>query len=411
MDSVLQAASPESVGLSSQGLAAVDEALTALVDSGELAGYVSLVARHGKVVHRATVGKKDLASGEPLAQDTIFRIFSMTKPVMAVAMMILHDEGRWRPEDPIAKHLPALADRQVFAGLDDAGQMKLEPAHHAPTMAELMTHTAGFLYGFNPADPVDKLYAEERLLASDSLAQMVEKLGRLPLAYQPGTKWVYSLSMDIQGAVVEALTGQSLPDFMHERIFKPLGMVDTGFSLVEAQLPRLATLYRGMPDGSLEAVKRAMMLAEPLKVPGAASGGGGLASTLDDYARFAQMLLNRGELGGVRIISEAAAKQMMTNHLSDPLINGRFMVGRQRIRPGFGYGYDGAVFYDPAAAKIPVGKGTYQWDGAAGTWFWVDPENDLIYVAMIQRLGGLEAPGTAHQELTQKLIAPAIVGP
>lgn len=411
MGTALPQATPESVGLSSEGLVAVDKALSDLVDGGELAGVITLIARHGKIVHRSKFGMKDLASSTPLEHDTIFRIFSMTKPVMAVAMMILHDEGRWRPEDPIAKHLPALAGVQVFAGLDEQGAMKLEAPHHAPTMGELMTHTAGFLYGFNPADPVDKLYAAADVWGSDSLAHMVEKLGKLPLAYQPGTKWVYSLSMDIQGAIVEALTGKTLPDFMHERIFKPLGMVDTGFSLIEDQLPRLATLYRGMADGSLQAVKRAMMLAEPLKAPAVASGGGGLASTIDDYARFAQMLLNKGELGGARIISEAAANLMMSNHLSDALINGRFMVGRQRIRPGFGYGYNGAVFYDPAAAGIPVGKGSYQWDGAAGTWFWVDPENDLIYVAMIQRLGGLESPGTHHQELTQKLIAPAIVGP
>jgi CubicO group peptidase (beta-lactamase class C family) len=232
---------------------------------------------------------------------------------------------------------------------------------------------------------------------------MVGKLAALPLAYQPGTRWLYSLAMDVQGAVIERLTGQSLPDFMREHLFEPLGMVDTAFHLPANQRPRLAQGYRQSRSG--------LKIEEPLlsdheAPPTLASGGGGLFSSVMDYARFAQMLLNKGELGGRRIISEAAARLMMTNQLSDEMMAQGFGVGAQAIRPGFGYGFNGVVFTDPVAAGIPVGRGAYHWDGAWGTWFWVDPENDLIYVGLIQR-GMNFSPNL--QALTQTLMADAIV--
>ena len=232
---------------------------------------------------------------------------------------------------------------------------------------------------------------------------MSKKLAALPLAYQPGARWLYSLSMDIQGAIIERLTGQSLPAFMQEHLFGPLGMVDTAFHLPDDKRPRLATGYRQSRSG-LKVEKP--LLGDHTEPPSLASGGGGLFSTVMDYARFAQMLLNRGELGGVRIISEAAARLMMTNHLSDAMMAAGFGVGAQAIRPGFGYGFNGVVFTDPAAAGIPVGRETYHWDGAWGTWFWVDPENDLIYVGLIQR-GLTFSPNL--QALTQTLMADAFV--
>jgi CubicO group peptidase (beta-lactamase class C family) len=404
MSEVLETVRPESVGLSSEGLAKVDAALQAIIDSGELAGAVTLVARHGKVVHRSRMGVKDIETKEPLKDDTIFRIFSMTKPVTAVAMMVLWDEGKWRPEDPVSKHLPEWAGMKVWA--EDGNHT---PTTRGPTVGHLMTHTAGILYGFNPADPIDALYAKARMLQSESLADMSRKIAGLPLAYEPGEKWIYSLAMDVQGAIIERLTGMSLSDFMRTRIFEPLGMKDTGFSIAESKIPRLATLYRARDDNSLEKVERAMIAAEPAKEPLLASGGGGLMSTVPDYARFAQMLLNKGELDGVRIISPEAATLMMSNAISDKVINGFHGVGRQQIRPGFGYAYNGAVFYEPSLVNSKVGKGTYQWDGAAGTWFWVDPTNDLLYVGMIQRLGNLNAPGVHVQNLTQDLIGDAIL--
>ncbi|HWA63843.1 MAG TPA: serine hydrolase domain-containing protein [Caulobacteraceae bacterium] len=397
----------EAAGLSGARLDAVHERLTRLVDAGELAGAAWLVARHGRIARRGVIGRKDLASGEPVALDTIFRIYSMTKPVTGVAMMTLWDQGLWSPDDPIEKHLPELSGLKVFAGLGGDGEILTEPAERPATMRELMTHTAGFSYGFSE-EPYDKAAQEIGLWQAKGLDEFVGRLARLPLAYQPGTKWLYSLSMDVQGAIVERLTGQSLAEVYQERLFGPLGMVDTGFFVPEAKRARLATLYRSSESRGLVPLERPPFLGDNLSPPTLASGGGGLVSTLDDYARFAQMLLNRGELGGVRVVSEDAVRLMSANHLPDWMLTEGFGVGAQQIRPGFGHGFDCAVFVDPDAAGIPVGKGSFQWDGAAGTWFWVDPENDLIFVGMIQRMSAL--PDQANcQQLTQKLMAKAML--
>jgi CubicO group peptidase (beta-lactamase class C family) len=402
MDRVLSAGAPRDVGLSPRGLAATDQAIADLIAGGELAGAVTLVARHGRVVHRSVQGLKDLASGEPLAQDTIFRIFSMTKPVTGVAMMALHDQGLWSPDDPIAKHLPEFEGVRVLKGEGT------EAADHPPTLRELLTHTAGLGYGFDPKDPTDAAYIAAGVWAAPDLAEFSRRIASVPLACQPGRRWRYSLSMDLQGAIIERLSGQSLPDFMQTRIFGPLGMVDTGFHVPAAKLPRLATLYRmSQKRKALSVVERPMGRGDPTIPPTLAGGGGGLFSTIDDYARFAQMLLNKGVYGGARILSPEAVALMTTNHLSDDLLAGGYGVGLQQIRPGYGHGFDGAVFHDPAAAGSRVGKGTYQWDGAAGTWFWVDPETDLLFIGLIQRMAEEGAPPL--QAMTQALIAGALV--
>jgi CubicO group peptidase (beta-lactamase class C family) len=405
MTQTLPVATPESVGLARAGLARIDAYLQRVIDRGDLAGAVTLTARHGKVVHTSTLGVKDLSSGEPLKLDTIFRIFSMTKPVTGLAMSILWDEGKWKPEDPIAKHLPEFEGVRVFDGLAADGTPKTVAADHAPTMRELMTHTAGLSYGFDPQNPLDQLYIAEKIWESDGLAEFARKVSRLPLAYQPGSKWVYSLSMDVQGAIAERLSGMSLPDFYRTRIFEPLGMVDTAFHVPPEKRDRLATLYRWAPDvGHLKPTRNLLISRDHETPPALAIGGGGLASTALDYARFAQMLLNGGELDGVRIVSQAALKQQMSNHLPDAILEGGFGVGAQQIRPGFGHGFDGAVFHDPMAAGVPVGRGTYHWDGAAGTWFWVDPEHDLMFVGMIQLFSERAPP---LQKIAQTLMADA----
>ncbi|HXC54860.1 MAG TPA: serine hydrolase domain-containing protein [Rhizomicrobium sp.] len=404
----LSEARPEAVGLSAAGLDGVDAGLQALIDAGELAGAVTLVARHGRVARRSVLGLDNLERRTPLKADTLFRIYSMTKPVTAVAMMILHDQGLWRPEDPIAKFLPAFADAKVFAGVDAAGAPIVVPAEHAPTMGELMTHTAGLSYGASE-EPWDKPYKAAAPWSAASLGEFAARIGRLPLTYQPGRKWLYSLSMDVQGAIVEALSGESLADFMARRIFAPLGMVDTGFYAPPEKAARLATLYRTSRTRSLVALERPPLLGDNLSPPRVPSGGGGLVSTLDDYARFAQMLLDGGEFGGARIISPEAVALMRRNHLPAWMLEAGFGVGAMQIRPGFGYGFNCAVFTDPAKAGLPVGQGTFEWDGAAGTWFWVDPANDLIFVGMIQRFAVTEGYANA-QQLTQRLLAAAIVG-
>ena len=398
MDAVLNSGAPEEVGLSAEGLARVDAALAAEVAEGKLAGVVTLVARHGKVVHRSVMGLKDIASKEPLAHDTIFRIYSMTKPVTAAAMMILHDRGLWSPDDPLAKHLPEFAGVKVIGGA---------APEHPPTIREVMTHTAGLAYGFDPNEPTDAAYLAAKVWQAENLADMMRRLATAPLAYQPGSRWRYSIGMDVQGALIEKLTGRSLPDFMREEMFAPLGMVDTDFYVPAEKMPRLATLYRYSKSKGLSVMDQPLLGRDAARIPKIPSGGGGLYSTATDYSRFAQMLLNRGEMDGVRILTPEAVALMTANHISPEVQGGGFGVGLQQIRPGYGMAFNGAVFNDPPAAGSKVGVGTYQWDGAAGTWFWIDPTNDLLYVGLIQRMA--EEGVSNLQALTQSLVADAIL--
>jgi CubicO group peptidase (beta-lactamase class C family) len=396
----LGSAEPEAVGLSSDGLAAIDRALADVIAAKELAGAVTLVARRGKIVHRSVQGLKNLASGEPLTSDTIFAIFSMTKPITATAMMALYDRGLWSPDDLIAKHLPEFAKVKGPSG---------GAPIHPPTMGELMTHTAGFGYGIGPGphDETDKAYIAAGVWQAEGLADMSRRIAAIPLAYEPGTAWRYSLSMDLQGAIIEKLTGQSLPDFMRETIFQPLGMVDTDFYVPDSKQPRLATLYHMYWVTELTVLDLPGYRRDGRVIPALPSGGGGLYSTADDYARFAQMLLNKGELGGVRVLKPSSVEMMTSNHLPQAIMDRGVVAGMQKIAPGAGYGYNGAVFTDPAKAGVSVGPGTYQWDGAAGTWFWIDPENELLYIGMIQRM--LQEGMPRLQAMTQDLIAKAML--
>ena len=401
-------AKPEDVGLSTAGLAAIDASIQKEISAGSLAGAVTLAARHGKICHVHAMGMKDIERGEPSRIDGLYRIFSMTKPVTAVAMMILWDEGRWQPDDPIEKYLPEFKGPKVIAGLDDKGAPRLVPADHPPTLRELMTHTSGLGYGLGPrenAEPVDVAFHDAKVWEAADLKEMMARIGPLPLAYQPGTAWRYSVGMDVQGAIVERLTGQNYAAFLRDRVFTPLGMIDTAFHTPPEKADRLATLYFKHPKHPLR------ILANPLipeyqEEPKRALGGAGLISTLSDYARFAQMLLNEGELNGARIISREAAQLMMSNHISQELMDIGFGVGAQQIRPVFGFGFNGVVFTDPARAGVPVGKNTYHWDGAAGTFFWVDRTNDLIFVCMTQYLSYTAPP---LQKTAQTLMADALI--
>jgi CubicO group peptidase (beta-lactamase class C family) len=397
---------PEALGFSSERLGRLHAAMQQEVDQKQLAGIVTLLARHGKVVEERTYGKKDIASGALMTRDAIFRIFSMTKPITGVAMMILYEEGKWHPSDLVSQYIPEFAHLQVFKGVDANGNMLLEDPVHPPTMKELMTHTAGFTYGYFGSSPVDKLYMSRQVMQSQSLQEMIDKLANIPLQHQPGTRWVYSVSMDIQGYIVEKLSGQSLPDFMQQRILRPLGMQDTGFFVPKEKRERFATLYGGNQKGELVAGGG---LGTYSAQPSMASGGGGMVSTAQDYLRFAQMLLNGGELDGVRILAPATVQLMTANHLAPSLMTGEFSIGPEVIRPGMGWGYDCAVFTDPLQADEVVGKGTFFWLGAADTWFWIDPTNDLIFVGMTQRMMG---PGQPNMEqLSRPPIYQALLKP
>ena len=404
----LSPSKPESLGFSEERLKRLHALMQETVDKKEVSGIVTLLARHGKVVDYRAYGVKDLATKAPMTKDAIFRDFSMTKPVTAVAMMILYEQGKWLPSDPIAKFIPEFAGLKVFKGLDQDGKMILEAPAHPPTMRELMTHTAGFSYGFFGNTPVDKMYRDEGIWQSATLKQMIDKLAKIPLLYQPGKGWTYSISMDIQGYIVEKLSGQSLPDFMEQQIFKPLGMKDAGFFVPQDKRSRFVTLYRGNEKNELVVVD-AMPGFDYTKQPTMALGGAGMVSTAEDYFRFAQMLANGGELGGVRILAPSSVRLMSANHVPDSLLTGEFGIGPHTLRPGFGYGYNMAVVYDPAEANLPEGKGTFFWDGAAGTWFWIDPTNDIIFIGMIQRFLG---PGSPNLEyLSRPLVYQALVDP
>jgi len=401
---------PESLGFSSERLERLHAAMQQEVDQKALAGIVTILARHGKLVEERTYGKKDIASGAPMTKDTIFRIFSMTKPVTGVAMMILYEEGKWYPLDPVSKYIPEFAHLKVFKGVDQSGNMILEDPVHPPTMRELMTHTAGFTYGYFGKTLVDKMYQDQKVMQSQSLQEMIDKLAKVPLLYQPGTRWVYSVSMDIQGYIVEKLSGQSLPDFMQQHIFGPLGMKDTGFFVPPEKRSRFATLYASGQNGELVVNAAPGATADDYTTqPSMPSGGGGMVSTAEDYLRFAQMLLNGGELDGVRILAPPTVQLMTSNHLAPSLMTGEFLIGQVTIRPGLGWGYDCAVYTDPLEADEMVGKGTFFWLGAADTWFWVDPTNDLIFVGMTQRMIG---PGHPNVEaLSQPSVYQALLKP
>ena len=367
-------ADPAAVGLSAERLARLDAGMQRLVDEGKLAGVVTMLSRNGKVAFVDTVGVQDVESGAPMAADSIFLIYSMTKPITAAALMMLYEEGKWQIDEPVSNFIPELADLRVHAGEYADGSPVHEAATRSMTMRELLTHSGGLDYGFDN-HPVARAYREQGVLDADApLQDMIDKLGELPLRFQPGTQWHYSISVDVQGYLVEKLSGQPFDEFLLDRIFEPLGMVDTGFFVPAGDVDRAARIHQDGDEGLELADNEVRTLP-----PAGPSGGGGLYSTAGDYLRFMQMLLNGGELGGTRLLSPRSVEIMRTNHL---------LPGPLATRPagrGFSFGFE--VVTDAAAAGEAYGDGTYRWGGAAGTWFWIDPATDLAFVGMIQHRG------------------------
>jgi CubicO group peptidase (beta-lactamase class C family) len=379
--------SPEAAGFDPVRLARMDAYMQGLVDRGQVAGVTTLLARHGRIVSFKSYGRKSLATGEPMTHDTIFRMYSMTKPVTAVAMMMLFEEGKWRLDDPISRYLPEFKNLKVFTGVDSAGRLIVEDVKHPPTMRELMSHSAGFSYGSDEHHPVDKLYRTNGVRDARNQKELIDRLATIPLFYQPGTSWRYSISVDIQGAIVERLSGQRLGDFLEQRLFRPLKMTDSAFYLPSDKARRLAALYEY--DSATGRIVEAK--SRPGDVPSAPpdldGAGGGLISTTMDYARFAQMLANGGELDGVRILSPAAIEIMGANVLPKSVLDAG-IVEPVRLNEAIGFGMDVMVVNDPRAAGLMEGKGTINWNGAGGTQWWYDPQNDLTFIFMIQRLRG-----------------------
>ena len=376
---------PETVGLSSERLARATRAMEADVASGRVAGAIGLVARRGQVAYFEARGQADRERRRPMTKDAIFRIYSMTKPIVSAALMTLHEEGKFRLTDPVSRYLPAYKDREV---LEDSPRSPGRPerarrvkARREITVQDLMRHTAGMTYGFFSGTSVDEMYREAGVLDNKgTLDDMTRKLGRLPLLFHPGEKWHYSVSVDVQGHLIEALSGKRLDHFLEERIVRPLGMTDTGFHAPREKHPRLAQLYSPAEESSEKLRTADPALSERYMQPGTFfSGGGGLLSTTTDYLRFAQMMLNGGQLDGVRLLGRKTVELMTRDHT-------RGIDMSWTLRPGWGFGLGVAVHAAPGTSGDTASMGTYGWGGAAGTRFLIDPAEDLIVLYMVQIL-------------------------
>ncbi len=405
------AASPESVGFDAQRLKLLDDYMAGVVAQGRVAGVTTLLARHGKVVEFNTYGKASIEAGTPMNKDAIFRIYSMTKPLTGVGMMILFEQGKWRLDDPVTRYVPEFKNLRVMTSQAPDGRIMTEDMKRPPTMREIMSHTAGFGYGLGDVHPVDKLYREKKVLGATGLHQMIERTAEIPLMFQPGTSWSYSNAVDIQGYIIEKLSGMSLGEFLDRNVFRPLKMNDTAFYVHPGKEARLATVYVGDKTGKIAEAKD--LFGNPMpdytKPPAMESGGGGLTSTTTDYARFCQMILNKGELDGVRILSPASIELMDTNVIPHNVLVSSNGTSVARFNEAVGFGLDFMVVNDPRAAGTLEGKNTMSWGGAAGTWFWIDPTNDVLFVGMIQRMGGTggdDLGGQARTLTYQALLHP-----
>jgi CubicO group peptidase (beta-lactamase class C family) len=374
----LSSASPESVGMSSERLGRLSSVTHDWVDAGRIAGVVTLVARRGKVVHLDAYGMADIENTEPMTADTYFRLWSMTKPVTSVALLILYEEGKFQLGDPLARYLPEFEKVKVFAGVDTAGELILEDPVRAPTIHDVFRHTAGFSYGTGP-EPIRKLL-QPSPYSEPSLEALAHRVAKVPLIYQPGTRWVYSFSHDIQARLVEVLSGMSFDTFTRERIFEPLGMDEVVFGLPPRLADRFANTYSPNEAGKLVATDTPENTTYDLPP----FGGTSLSGPVMDYARFAQMLVNSGELDGARILSPTTIDLMAANHLPDGVTRGSAGGGEAS---GEGYGLGVRVVIDPAKAGNLTSAGTFGWSGAAGTHFFVDRQQELIAVFMVQRQG------------------------
>jgi CubicO group peptidase (beta-lactamase class C family) len=401
--------SPEKVGFSSQRLARIKPVMQAYVDKGGYSGLSTMLARRGKVIHFEQVGCQDRETETPMTADTIFRIYSMTKPIVCSAFMTLYEEARFQLFDPVEKFIPAFAKLRVLEGNKETGYQEI-PLRRPVTILDLLTHTSGLTYSFLEDTPVSEMYREHRLAnANLTLENLMDELVQFPLAFQPGTRWHYSIGIDVIARLIEIISGQKLQQFLQERLFSPLGMIDTGFSVAEEKLPRLATMY-GLPDvatSTVSAIAQAaqqgynehidMEITHPAtNTTSFARGGYGLFSTCSDYMRFAQMLVNGGQLDGMRILAPKIVHLMHTNHLPESLLP--WEVGGTPS-PGYGFGLGSRVLLNIAASMLPGSVGEFGWGGAANTYYWVDPQEELIGIMMTQYMAGFAMPEKSFQVL------------
>ena len=369
--------SARDLGFCPQRLRHLVDVLQDEVGRGRLPGAVALIARHGQVLLFETVGQQDPAQGWPMAQDAIFRIYSMTKPIVSVAVMMLVEQGKLLLTDPVAQHLPEFADVKVAGHIN--GHAVLHRPRHAPTVHDLLRHTAGLTYEILGNEPIQRQYAQARLAArSRTNREFAQALSALPLMFEPGSVWEYSRATDLAGALVEAVSGQALGDFLQRRILAPLGMHDTAFTVPEDLHHRIAQPFAKDPDGAA-----LMPLFDPRENPTLQAGGGGLMSTAGDYARFLQCLLSGGALDGQRLLSPSTVRTMTADHLGGIGVHRAGRSG-ELLMPGYGFGLGFAVRLEDGIAASAGSKGLYYWGGIAGTTFFVDPAKDFFALMMIQ---------------------------
>ena len=362
---------PEEVGVSAERLERIRPVMQDYVDKGNLPGFLTVVARRGKIVHFETIGMRDVENKKPIEPDTIFRIYSMSKPITSVAVMMLYEEGKFQLTTPVSKFIPEFENMKVY----NEDQTEISEAKEEVTIKHLLMHTAGLTYGWGDK-PVDERYKELKIFEDGSgLADMVKKLGDIPLVHEPGERWTYGVSTDVLGYFVEVVSGMPFEAFLQTRLFGPLGMVDTAFSVPPEKRDRFAALYSPTKDDGLERVGKAALSNDDFTF--FPSGGGGLVSTAADYMRFSQMLLNGGELDGVRILGKKTVELMRYPHHDD----------------WFGLGF--AVVTDKEPPDILESMGSFSWGGAAATTFWIDPQEKLIGLLMTQLFNN---PYPFHQQ-------------
>ena len=383
----MQRATPEQVGMCSQRLARIGPWMRTWVDSGRLPGMVTLVARRGRVAYFDSYGLRDVAAGAPMNADTVFRIYSMTKPLTSVAIMMLYEQGHFQLDTPIAHFLPMFADMRVFVG-GNAEHYDTVAADGPITFRHLLTHTSGLTYGVLEATPVDALYRQHGVdfqSAERPLLDMMAPLAALPLLNHPGAEWNYSVATDVLGALVEVIAGQPFETFMREHILAPLALNDTDFHVRAENHARFAANYTRGRDGGLKQIDGATD-SRYLKPRTLISGGGGLVSTAADYFRFCSFMRNLGELDGVRLLGRKTVEFMTQNHLRGDMAD----MGQPRFSEssysGIGFGLGFSVMLDPAKAEIIGSPGEYAWGGAASTAFWIDPQEDLAVILLTQLL-------------------------
>lgn len=413
---MIELTSPESVGLCADRLARIAAHFNRYVDDGKIPGYLVLIARRGRAAYLHRYGLRDVEAGLPIEDDTIFRIYSMTKPITSVGVMMLYERGLLQLDDPASAYIPGFERLEVFES-GDAVNYQTVPAEREMTIRDLLTHTSGLTYGHTRVHPLDEMYRKRDLLGKDrSLAAFVDQLKELPLLFSPGARWSYSVATDVLGHVIEVVSGQPLDRYFAAEILAPLGMVDTGFSVSADQVGRFAANYER--DGAgfrlIDKPEESTYLGPPTLF----SGGGGLVSTIGDYLRFSRMLLNNGELDGARILGRKTVEFMISNHLpgngdlsgmgyllhSESRADGvgmglgaRYNLRRggarsQTRHDGVGFGLGGYVLLDPAAAQILGSPGEFGWGGAASTTFWIDPREEMTAIFLTQLMPSSSYP-------------------